>query len=58
MSQRPHVRTSLGGLRFLRDYRLRAVHSLQCAVRNGKDRFLFEMVAASCELLTRFERKI
>ena len=32
-------------LRFLRDYQLRAVHALQRAVRDGGDRFLFEIRA-------------
>jgi hypothetical protein len=29
-------------LRFLRPYQLKAIHSLQSAVKDGKDRFLFE----------------
>jgi type I restriction enzyme R subunit len=31
-------------LRFLRRYQLRAIHALQRAVKDGRDRFLFEMV--------------
>ena len=38
-------------LRFLRDYQLRAVHSLQRAVRRGKDRFLFEMATGTGKTL-------
>ena len=38
-------------LRFLRDYQLRAVHSLQRAVREGKDRFLFEMATGTGKTL-------
>ena len=30
-------------LRFLRPYQLKAIHGLQSAVKDGKDRFLFEM---------------
>ncbi len=40
------------GLRFLRDYQLRAVHALQQAVRDGKDRFLFEMATGTGKTLT------
>ena len=39
-------------LRFLRDYQLRAVHALQRAVRDGKDRFLFEMATGTGKTLT------
>ena len=39
------------GLRFLRDYQLRAVHSLQRAVAEGKDRFLFEMATGTGKTL-------
>ena len=39
-------------LRFLRDYQLRAVHSLQRAVKDGKDRFLFEMATGTGKTLT------
>src|SRR5260370_18869191 len=31
------------GLRFLREYQVRAVHSIQRAVREGASRFLFEL---------------
>ena len=34
------------GLRFLRDYQLKAIQSLQWAVKKGKGRFLFEMLQA------------
>ncbi len=39
-------------LRFLRPYQLRAVHALQGAVKNGKDRFLFEMATGTGKTLT------
>lgn len=39
-------------LRFLRPYQLRAVHALQAAVRNGSDRFLFEMATGTGKTLT------
>ena len=39
------------GLRFLRDYQLRAVHSLQRAVKDGGDRFLFEMATGTGKTL-------
>ena len=39
-------------LRFLRDYQLRAVHTLQRAVRGGADRFLFEMATGTGKTLT------
>ena len=39
-------------LRFLRTYQLRAIHALQQAVRNGKDRFLFEMATGTGKTLT------
>ena len=39
-------------LRFLRDYQLRAVHALQRAVRDGGDRFLFEMATGTGKTLT------
>ena len=41
----------LHGLRFLRDYQLRAVHALQRAVRQGDDRFLFEMATGTGKTL-------
>ncbi len=39
-------------LRFLRDYQQRAVHSIQDAVKKGKDRFLFEMATGTGKTLT------
>ena len=40
------------GLRFLRDYQLRAVRALQRAARGGSDRFLFEMATGAGKTLT------
>ncbi|MBM4047983.1 MAG: DEAD/DEAH box helicase, partial [Planctomycetes bacterium] len=37
---------------FLRPYQLKAVHALQRAVREGKDRFLFEMATGTGKTLT------
>lgn len=39
-------------LRFLRAYQLKAIHSLQAAVGDGKDRFLFEMATGTGKTLT------
>lgn len=39
-------------LRFMRSYQLRAVHALQRAVADGKDRFLFEMATGTGKTLT------
>ncbi len=39
-------------LRFLRPYQLRAVQALQHAVKDGKDRFLFEMATGTGKTLT------
>ena len=39
-------------LRFLRPYQLSAIHSLQSAVKGGKDRFLFEMATGTGKTLT------
>lgn len=39
-------------LRFLRPYQLKAIHHLQAAVRDGKDRFLFEMATGTGKTLT------
>ncbi len=39
-------------LRFLRPYQLRAIHALQKAVREGGDRFLFEMATGTGKTLT------
>jgi type I restriction enzyme R subunit len=38
-------------LRFLRPYQLKAIHSLQRAVKEGKDRFLFEMATGTGKTL-------
>jgi type I restriction enzyme R subunit len=40
------------GLRFLRHYQLKAIEHLQNAVREGKDRFLFEMATGTGKTLT------
>ena len=39
-------------LRFLRPYQLKAVHALQAAIAEGKDRFLFEMATGTGKTLT------
>lgn len=39
-------------LRFLRDYQLQAIHSIQQAVAEGKSRFLFEMATGTGKTLT------
>ena len=39
-------------LRFLRNYQLRAIHTLQQAVKDGNDRFLFEMATGTGKTLT------
>lgn len=39
-------------LRFLRPYQLKAIHTLQQAVKQGKDRFLFEMATGTGKTLT------
>ena len=39
------------GLRFLRDYQKNAVHALQRAVKDGGDRFLFEMATGTGKTL-------
>lgn len=39
-------------LRFLRQYQLKAVHSIQQAVKEGNDRFLFEMATGTGKTLT------
>lgn len=44
------IRTN--GLRFLRPYQLNAIFHLQNAVREGKDRFLFEMATGTGKTLT------
>ena len=38
-------------MRFLRDYQLRAIYGLQRAVRDGRDRFLFEMATGTGKTL-------
>ncbi len=66
LSQRPHYESEAAwinlkerpgfikanNLRFLRAYQLQAVHALQRAVRDGKDRFLFEMATGTGKTLT------
>ena len=39
-------------LRFLRPYQLKAIHALQGAVKEGSDRFLFEMATGTGKTLT------
>jgi type I restriction enzyme, R subunit len=39
-------------LRFLRDYQLKAIHALQRSVKEGNDRFLFEMATGTGKTLT------
>lgn len=39
-------------LRFLRDYQKRAIYALQKAVKDGQDRFLFEMATGTGKTLT------
>lgn len=39
-------------LRFLRPYQLKAIHSLQASIGEGKDRFLFEMATGTGKTLT------
>ncbi|MBS3948726.1 MAG: DEAD/DEAH box helicase family protein [Dethiobacter sp.] len=39
-------------LRFLRSYQLKAIHRLQAAVKDGLDRFLFEMATGTGKTLT------
>jgi len=39
-------------LHFLRPYQLKAIHALQRAVKDGKDRFLFEMATGTGKTLT------
>ncbi|MDR0301766.1 MAG: DEAD/DEAH box helicase family protein [Treponema sp.] len=38
-------------LRFLRPYQVRAIESIQRAVKEGRDRFLFEMATGTCKTL-------
>lgn len=44
--------TQANKLRFLRPYQLKAIHTLQRAVKEGKDRFLFEMATGTGKTLT------
>ena len=39
------------GLRFLRPYQKKAIYALQSAVKDGKDRFLFEMATGTGKTL-------
>lgn len=50
-SERPHY-IHANKLRFLRLYQQRAVHALQKAVKDGKERFLFEMATGTGKTLT------
>ena len=66
LTQRPHYASEaawyneaerpgfirVNNLRFLRTYQLQAVHALQRAVRDGDDRFLFEMATGTGKTLT------
>ncbi len=65
LTQRPNYRSEAGWLnelerpsyiqvnklRFLRPYQLRGIHALQQAVKDGKDRFLFEMATGTGKTL-------
>ena len=65
LTQRPNYRSEAGWrneeerpgyiyankLRFLRPYQLNAIHSLQAAIGEGKDRFLFEMATGTGKTL-------
>ena len=50
-AERPEY-VRINKLRFLRTYQLKAVRSLQAAVGEGKDRFLFEMATGTGKTLT------
>ena len=66
LSQRPHYASEAAwkntaersdfirahNLRFLRGYQLRSIHALQQSVKNGNDRFLFEMATGTGKTLT------
>lgn len=66
LTQRPHYQSEAAwkneaerssfihanGLRLLRAYQLKAVHALQRAVKDGRDRFLFEMATGTGKTLT------
>lgn len=43
---------NVNGLRFLRPYQMKAIYALQGAVKDGKDRFLFEMATGTGKTLT------
>jgi len=65
LTQRPNYRSEAGWrneeerpayieankLRFLRPYQLKAIHALQRAIKEGKDRFLFEMATGTGKTL-------
>jgi len=50
-SERPGY-IQVNKLRFLRPYQLKAIYALQQAVKDGKDRFLFEMATGTGKTLT------
>lgn len=50
-AERPEY-VRINKLRFLRPYQLRAIHALQRAVKEDKDRFLFEMATGTGKTLT------
>lgn len=50
-SERPAF-VSINGLRFLRPYQKKAIAAIQASVRNGQDRFLFEMATGTGKTLT------
>lgn len=50
-SERPAF-VSINGLRFLRPYQKNAIRAIQASVRNGQDRFLFEMATGTGKTLT------
>ena len=50
-AERPGL-TKANNLRFLRTYQLQAIHALQRAVKDGNDRFLFEMATGTGKTLT------
>ncbi len=49
ITREPFIRAN--GLRMLREYQLKAVHAIQQAVKQGKDRFLFEMATGTGKTL-------
>jgi len=51
-AERPGYNIQANKLRFLRPYQLNAIHALQRAVKDGKDRFLFEMATGTGKTLT------